>query len=379
MTFDSATLCARTTAGEAELATPSQGLSLGQRRVLTLLQNPSAVDELAQKYRLEPEKLARDLTRLADLKLIQLHGPATVAPDVRSPGRAPRPVDGACGHRSQHPAIGCTAVVCGSRRHRAGRGPLVWHSHARAGRRRLAADSAGARCERFRDRQRAGARARRLRRSHPMPRPRPPPSCGETRVPAEFRAGCPSGSHSGRRQRRCHQCCSRAETGRTQDGACARSVAARRGRRCPGAGGTARPGVGGTATPRRRWRRSPRRSRPRRPQQPSWLRRLRRRFSLPPPRPRPHRARPSAVTELKPLSREPPDFPREAIAAGITKVWSARASTSMRAASVTAVDILGGQPQHVFDRAVRNALSRWQFEPIAAARTSDVEINFQRE
>ena len=90
-------------------------------------------------------------------------------------------------------------------------------------------------------------------------------------------------------------------------------------------------------------------------------------------------ARPAVVTELKPISRDAPDFPREAIAAGITKgVVSARIHVDA-SGKVTAVDILGGQPQHVFDRAVRNALSRWQFEPIAAARTSDVEIDFQRE
>src|SRR5664279_4985701 len=61
MAFDPSTLCARTSAGEEELATPTRGLALGQRRVLTLLQSPAAVAELAQKHHLEPEKLARDL------------------------------------------------------------------------------------------------------------------------------------------------------------------------------------------------------------------------------------------------------------------------------------------------------------------------------
>ena len=87
MSFDSSTLCARTTAGEAELATPSQGLSLGQRRVLTLLQNPIAVDELAQQHRLEPEKLARDLTRLADLRLVVLQGPSIPSTPPPAPVR----------------------------------------------------------------------------------------------------------------------------------------------------------------------------------------------------------------------------------------------------------------------------------------------------
>ena len=59
----------------------------GQRRLLTLVQNPIAVDELAERHRLDPDKLARDLARLADLKLVVLQGPS-IAP-------APQPRAGA--------------------------------------------------------------------------------------------------------------------------------------------------------------------------------------------------------------------------------------------------------------------------------------------
>ncbi len=89
MVLDPSTLCARTTSGEAELATASQGLSLGQRRVLALLHDPVAVDELAQRHRLEPEKLARDLTRLAELRLIVLQRPSMME-QAPAPA-APRP------------------------------------------------------------------------------------------------------------------------------------------------------------------------------------------------------------------------------------------------------------------------------------------------
>jgi len=83
--------------------------------------------------------------------------------------------------------------------------------------------------------------------------------------------------------------------------------------------------------------------------------------------------------ELKAVSRDAPDFPREAIAAGVKGgVVNARIHVDP-SGKVTAVDIMGVQPSHVFDRAVRSALSRWQFEPIAAARTYDVELNFQRD
>src|SRR5258708_13872829 len=94
MTFDSSALCARTPAGAAELALPSKGLSLGQRRVLTWLEVPAAADELAQKHHLEPDKLARDLTRLVELRLIQLPGTASITPAPPEPLRkstAPKP------------------------------------------------------------------------------------------------------------------------------------------------------------------------------------------------------------------------------------------------------------------------------------------------
>ena len=131
MALDSSTLCARTASGEAELATPRQGLSLGQRRVLALMQDPVAVDELAQRHRLEPEKLARDLTRLAELRLIVLQGPAMVEPAPAPAAPSPRPgcgVDGSGRHRPRHAAISGSAL--GRRRDRtfAGGRHLVRHA-----------------------------------------------------------------------------------------------------------------------------------------------------------------------------------------------------------------------------------------------------------
>ncbi|HEY5308982.1 MAG TPA: hypothetical protein VIK97_10770, partial [Casimicrobiaceae bacterium] len=82
MTLDPATLCARTAAGEAEIAVATNGLSLSQRRVLSLLEDPAAFDELADRHRMEPVKLSRDLTRLAELRLIVLQEPSLPSPAV---------------------------------------------------------------------------------------------------------------------------------------------------------------------------------------------------------------------------------------------------------------------------------------------------------
>ena len=92
-------------------------------------------------------------------------------------------------------------------------------------------------------------------------------------------------------------------------------------------------------------------------------------------------ARPAVLSELKAISRDPPDFPREAAADGVKSgVVSARLHVDARG-NVTRVDILAAQPPKVFDRAVRKALLYWRFEPIASGNPTDldVEVRFQRE
>jgi TonB family protein len=74
MAFDPATLLSRTLAGDAELSTARNGLSLGQRKLLTFLDQPQALEELIAKRTLEPAKLARDLVKLAALDLVAIDG-----------------------------------------------------------------------------------------------------------------------------------------------------------------------------------------------------------------------------------------------------------------------------------------------------------------
>jgi TonB family protein len=79
MAFDPATLLSRTTAGDSELSTPTNGLSLGQRKLLTYLDQPHALEELAAEHALELVKLDRDLAKLASLNLIAIDGQDTRA------------------------------------------------------------------------------------------------------------------------------------------------------------------------------------------------------------------------------------------------------------------------------------------------------------
>jgi protein TonB len=90
------------------------------------------------------------------------------------------------------------------------------------------------------------------------------------------------------------------------------------------------------------------------------------------------RPAPAASTTVTVLSREQPDFPREAIRAG-AESGTVRARITIGAnGEVTNVAIVQAQPARIFDRAVQGALGRWKFNPGADGRTYDTEVLFQR-
>ena len=379
MAFDSSTLCARTSAGEAELATPSQGLSLGQRRVLTLVENPVAVDELAQRHRLEPEKLARDLTRLADLRLIVLQGPSIVS----APPPAPVPL-----RPTSKEAASMAPVVIGRSARRASTLPLAAGAAALV----LAAGIwYGTRANP------APAEASKPTATAPAPAPAPaalapvptPPAADAvnavaaetstaTPVPAPVLVLRDNATPAVARPQLRPEAVAAAKVALAPDAPAPK--AAQRPETAPNASASApsatAPALAAPAAP-----------------------------ILPPPpgaasSPAPAQAadapppvllaaaapssaapRPAATTALKPISREPPDFPKEAIADGFKSgIVNARIHVDAHG-SVTGVDIVGSQPPKVFDRAARRALLRWQFEPNAAGQSADldVDVRFQRD
>lgn len=92
-------------------------------------------------------------------------------------------------------------------------------------------------------------------------------------------------------------------------------------------------------------------------------------------------ARPAPKQDTVPvvsvISREQPEFPRDAMRAGIES-GSVRARMTISAAGdVTDVAILQAQPERVFDRSVRSALGRWKFNAGADGRTFDTEVGFK--
>ena len=82
----------RTRAGDAELATPSHGLSLTQRRILTLLDTPATLGDLARRHALDAARVERDAARLRLAGLIDDVAPAVVAIAAATPVRLGAPL-----------------------------------------------------------------------------------------------------------------------------------------------------------------------------------------------------------------------------------------------------------------------------------------------
>lgn len=95
------------------------------------------------------------------------------------------------------------------------------------------------------------------------------------------------------------------------------------------------------------------------------------------PTARPPAPRTDAVPIVSIVSREQPNFPRDALRAGIEN-GNVRARLTINAAGdVTNVAILQSQPVRVFDRTVQQALVRWKFNPGTDGRTFETEIAFK--
>ncbi len=78
------------------------------------------------------------------------------------------------------------------------------------------------------------------------------------------------------------------------------------------------------------------------------------------------------------VSREQPNFPREAVRQNVESgVVRARITINTQG-EPTLVTIVSARPARIFDREVQLTLQRWKFNPGADGRTYETEINFQR-
>lgn len=78
------------------------------------------------------------------------------------------------------------------------------------------------------------------------------------------------------------------------------------------------------------------------------------------------------------VSKTEPEFPREAVQAGIDKGLVKARMTIDGSGEVTRVEVLDAQPRRVFDRAVVKTLSQWRFNSGDAGRLVEIDVNFTR-
>lgn len=86
----------------------------------------------------------------------------------------------------------------------------------------------------------------------------------------------------------------------------------------------------------------------------------------------------AVAADLQVVSKVDPEFPREAVQAGADKGTVKARMTVDGSGEVVRVEILEAQPRRVFDRAVIRTLSQWRFNPGAAGRTIEIDVNFTR-
>jgi protein TonB len=73
-----------------------------------------------------------------------------------------------------------------------------------------------------------------------------------------------------------------------------------------------------------------------------------------------------------------PEFPREAISAGAEKGHVRARLTIDSSGEVTRVEIVESNPRRLFDRAVVKTLSQWRYAPGPDARSTEIDVDFQR-
>lgn len=379
MAFDPTSACARTAAGDAELSLPALGLSLGQRRLLTLLQSPAAAAELAQKYQLEPVRLERDLTRLADLHLVERQGAAIASPPAAVPdggsmtpvviGGSPRRVPAKALAAGTVALLVATGIWYGTRSGEPSSRPVPAAVVTTLAPTTRASDSVPPQLAPQLPNEAPNGPARVANESTAVVGvPATATVLRGNAAPPERRVEIRPGLYTSAASAPPSAPSARPATIMVP-AAVPVTVAAGAPAAAPAASPAVVPAIPTTATPlTTAFTSAAPRAEPPPPVQVA--------AASPAPVPRP-----AAPVPLKAISREQPEFPKEAAADGLkTGAVTARLHVDARG-KVTGVDIVNAEPPRVFDRAVRRALLQWQFEPPASGGNADVDVDikFQRD
>ncbi len=84
------------------------------------------------------------------------------------------------------------------------------------------------------------------------------------------------------------------------------------------------------------------------------------------------------LAQVSPVTKEPLEFPREAVRAGVEKGEVKVKVIIDAAGNVTDVQILDAKPPRIFDRAVRAGMAKWKFSAGDANRSYETIVEFKR-
>jgi protein TonB len=87
---------------------------------------------------------------------------------------------------------------------------------------------------------------------------------------------------------------------------------------------------------------------------------------------------PAWAADTQVLSKVQPEFPKEAVQAGVERGHVKARMTLDASGEVSRVEIVDASPRRVFDRAVMRTLSQWRYSAGDANRAVEVEVEFQR-
>lgn len=420
MAFDPATLLSRTSAGDAELRTPQNGLSLGQRKLLTFLEQPQALEEFASRHGFAPDKLERDLAKLASLGLVAINGETSggqastvVLGGLRGPSAVLRYalmpvllvgaaivyfviVPGGSARKPATPAApiaGTPAMPSPTTPAAPSAAPSP--APALAAPDPLAPALAAAIDVPPRSRDTPSKRGGDVR---PAPPPAIEPGTPQpaTREAAPLHDAGPAPAHVAVASDAPTRDRARSPLPAAPAAPASATVAAPAPAPAPAVAATATPHAAGSsgngasnaavnlaaaaapatasgsqaaATPAAATSREP--AAPTRTPGADPMK-------LAMAAPSSADAHPPAKAKLLPIARADPEFPREAIVRGVAE-GTVKALLAIDAAGqVTAVRIVDARPSRVFDRAVKEALARWTFPAGDAGRSTEVEIAFRR-
>jgi len=85
-----------------------------------------------------------------------------------------------------------------------------------------------------------------------------------------------------------------------------------------------------------------------------------------------------AAGDAEVVTKVEPEFPREAVQAGVDKGLVKARMTVDGTGEVTRVEVLDAQPRRIFDRAVVKTLSQWRFNAGSSGRLVEIDVNFHR-